>query len=747
MKNRYSFFASAFALGFLLIAGTAQAATLYSQTVSLTSGWNIVSTPKVLDSHSFSATENSTNFDIYALDPSKTSGWATLADLGQTEFAPLYGYFINNKTGSTQTLTFNYKSGTQPNERLFSRTFTTTGWYSMGVANPTYAKAQGAATTTDSNNPNNILFSLRNFYSQIVDFTVDAFSSNADSVKVGNTWSAWTYSDGDLANDFRETKAYAIYVNVANGLYSGFQDNTAYACSDGIDNDSDGLIDFSGDPGCSNSNDQDESNIPGALTVSMSSSPATQNVVAGTQALHMANVLLDATQSGENVRISSLKLTQTGTISNLSSCQLFNGSTVLNSGSNVPSTLAASGSDTTFTLDNTLTITKGSVVTLAVKCNLGSATSGTHVWSISGAALSATGVTTGSSIDVAETAGSGGTMTIASPSLAVSVDSSSPSYALVAGGTTGQTMGVIKLRATNEAISLTKLGLTITSGSATDLVQLYIYDGATLVGTATFTGSNTLATSTLSTPVTLPKDTDKTLTIKADLADVGSGQSGTEGQLIKVDPASAEGSGQSSGSTVQSGATAGVTGVRLFNTYPTIVLDTVSSTGIADGRLMRFKVTANSADAVGVGKFTFSVATTTLTVTDVQLIAYTDSSYSSPISGQGTGGQIGSTLSSIPSSSNFVIAPTSAQVAIPAGSTYYFELRGSISGNSTGAAAVTILKGDSAFDGMKQLTDVSGNLVWTPNATTTSSFTTNDWTSAHGVPGLPTSGLTQTRSN
>src|SRR3990167_1314747 len=188
--KKAGFFGFAFAM-VLFVPVVSSAATLYSQSVTLSTGWNIVSTPKVLDSHSFSATENSTNFDIYALDPSKTSGWATLADLGQTEFTPMYGYFINNKTGSTQTLTFNYKSGTQPNERLFSRNFTTTGWYSMGVANPTYAKAQGAATTTDSNNPNNVLFSLRNFYSQIVDFTVDTFSSNADSTKVGNTWSAW----------------------------------------------------------------------------------------------------------------------------------------------------------------------------------------------------------------------------------------------------------------------------------------------------------------------------------------------------------------------------------------------------------------------------------------------------------------------------------------------------------------------------------------------------------------------------
>lgn len=159
MKNRYSFFASTLVLGLLLIAGTAQAATLYSQSTTLSLGWNIVSTPKILASHSFSATENSTNFDIYALDPSKTSGWATLADSGG-EFSPLYGYFVNNKTGTSQTLTFNYSADTTPNQRLFQRTFTNTGWYSFGVANPSYALPIGTATTTDTNNPSSLLSAL-----------------------------------------------------------------------------------------------------------------------------------------------------------------------------------------------------------------------------------------------------------------------------------------------------------------------------------------------------------------------------------------------------------------------------------------------------------------------------------------------------------------------------------------------------------------------------------------------------------
>src|SRR3989344_4153080 len=142
-----------FALGLVILTPFVSSAdVLYSETVALSSGWNIVSSPKVLDSHNFSAPETSVNFDIYVLNASSTSGWSTMPDLGQTEFTPLYGYFINNKTGLNQTLTFNYKSNVAPNDRLFSRSFSKTGWYSVGVANPTYV-VSAATTTEDIDNP------------------------------------------------------------------------------------------------------------------------------------------------------------------------------------------------------------------------------------------------------------------------------------------------------------------------------------------------------------------------------------------------------------------------------------------------------------------------------------------------------------------------------------------------------------------------------------------------------------------
>lgn len=487
-----------------------------------------------------------------------------------------------------------------------------------------------------------------------------------------------------------------------------------------------------------------------SLTVSLSAQPAAQNIVAGGAGILFANVQLDASQSGEDVRISAIPL-RFSNVTGLSNCQLYDGSSALNTGSNVPSSLVLVGSGTNnFQLDNNLVVTKGTVKTLGLKCNTTSSATGTYTISLSGSdTITATGVTSGASVSVINSANTGATMTVGSSSVTLAVDSSSPSYNLAAGGTSGVTVGILNLHANNEAVTLQKLGLTLTSGSASELNSVSIWDGATQVGTVVFTGSNTVASSS-SMSVTLPKDTDKQLTVKADLADIGSGQAGIDGALIKLDPNSVEGTGQASGNTVKSGASGNVAGVRVYNTFPTVALDSLGSTGIADGRLMHFKVTANSADKVGLGKFVFTLATTTLSVSNIQLFGYTDASYSNAISNQGTSGQIGNTVSG-GNSTGFTIAPNLNPVEVPAGQTYYFELRGAIAGNTSGASVVTTLVGDSSASPATGTTDfasVSGNFVWSPNATTTAATSTgNDWTNGYGVAGLPSSGIFQSRSN
>jgi len=205
--------------GFFVFAFGINAETVQYQIIDLESGWNIISTPKVLSSHEFSVSEISENFDIYLLSPSSVSGWKTMQEANQTEFQPLFSYFINNKTEQTQTLKFYYNDNLSPNQRLFDRSLNR-GWNTIGIANTEYALKKGSSSA-DTNNPSRILYSTLDCVSDIIDFTAD--QSSLDSVKVGEKWTNKIATDVDALNDFRELKAYGVYVTADNCLYRGSQ--------------------------------------------------------------------------------------------------------------------------------------------------------------------------------------------------------------------------------------------------------------------------------------------------------------------------------------------------------------------------------------------------------------------------------------------------------------------------------------------------------------------------------------------
>ncbi len=524
-----------------------------------------------------------------------------------------------------------------------------------------------------------------------------------------------------------------------------------------------------------------------ALAVSVSATPSAQSIVSGAQGFTFANVQFDASQSGEDVRFSSVPLYYDGAnnaaaaaASKLTSCQLFDGATALNTGSNVvnPSATATTSAVTsTFTFDQQLTVTKGSVKTLALKCNVSSAADNNSVfqWGIDASpSISVTGVTSGNDVSETVTSSNGQAMTVAAGYLTITTDASSPSYAIAAAGTTGNVAGVFKIRATNESVNLNKIGLKLTntaSSSASDLIAVTIWDGATQVGSAVFTGANTVATSTFSSPVVLTKDTDKVLTIKADLAAIGSSQPGTQGHLIAVDvnasdTTGTEGTGVGSGNTINlatSGSTAStaVSGLRLFKSFPTLNKVVVPTNTLNNGeqKLLRFSVTANSAGDVGIYKFTVRLATTTATVTGVNVRAFTDSAFSTPVSGLTSDGSMlataltGTDWASSATDLNITAqtsAAASTTIQIPAGATRYFEVVGTVAGATTGASVQTQLQGDAAypsfastFMGSQSTVDADTNddFIWSPNATTTSGGWANDWTNGYGVVGLPAANM------
>jgi hypothetical protein len=113
------------------------------------------------------------------------------------------------------------------------------------------------------------------------------------------------------------------------------------------------------------------------------------------------------------------------------------------------------------------------------------------------------------------------------------------------------------------------------------------------------------------------------------------------------------------------------------------------------------------------------------------------------------------------------VAAASTTVQVPAGATRYFEVRGTVAANSgaTNYSVTTTLVGDSAYPSAALLgsgaTAVNGfmasttaidatsnnKFIWSPNATGTSGTTANDWTNGYALPGLPSNGIIQTRSN
>lgn len=346
-----------------IILSGAHEAKAYTQDITLSPGWNVVSTPKILDGHAFSVPETSENFDIFSLDASKPSGWATMADLGHTTFTPLFGYFINNKTEENQTLTFTYKEDVCPGECFFERTFSTDGWYSIGIANHTYSK-NIYYTGSDTNNQSSILSLVDGNYDSVVDFTDAVYSTNRNSVALSSPWKLAVSADIASLNDFRDTKGYAIYIKNAGAKYLGYQDDS----------------------------DPPSAPDPASLAVSInSSSPGISEVIAseGSNEDELDGLELlrfDIAVEGDDVELASItaSISHSGSTATTSTAYLYNGSTLIGS-------TTVSGSTAVFSSLNHA-ISAGTTRTLILKVDVQDATLDATVFSASvasGAAIAA----------------------------------------------------------------------------------------------------------------------------------------------------------------------------------------------------------------------------------------------------------------------------------------------------------------------------------------------------------------------
>lgn len=342
------------------------------------------------------------------------------------------------------------------------------------------------------------------------------------------------------------------------------------------------------------------------------------------------------------------------------------------------------------------------------------------------------------------------TATSTTAMLNVSLDASSPAYALVAAGTKDVPLAAYRFTATGQSVTLQKVRLALASGPTpqavpADLEKVTLWNGTTKVGEGSFLGNSYGTVITLTQSVFIQAGTSLVLTIKGDIALIGIAEPvSVSGHLVQVgvDTGFSDTTGQSlTGTTVIAAGVPGFpAGVRIMKSFPIVSSDNalLSPTGLLDGRLFRFKVSADSRGPVSLGRYYATLGISGVSVTNVKLHAYSDSNYSIPNSGTASDGSI-PTYGAL---GNIFLQP----VQIPAGATRYFELRGQVSGS--GSVSTTV-RGDTSPSGTGSFamqTD-TGYFIWSPNSTTTSTFATNDWTNGYGVPGLPGTGLTYTRTS
>lgn len=517
-----------------------------------------------------------------------------------------------------------------------------------------------------------------------------------------------------------------------------------------------------------------------ALTISILPDPVAQTVVAGGQNFTFTKYQLDAGASGEDLRISSLALYLTSGTSaqatELTNCVLYDSSTALNTGSNAVNPSLGAPTDSTFTFDTALVIPKGTSKTLALKCNIAAGGTTTHKWGIN-TAPTVTGATSGQSATVTTNTGTGPLMTLTSGgSMSVTLDSSSPSYKVVAAGTTGNTVSVLRFHATNEDMTLQSIALQLSSTTAStnaDASQVTLWDGATQIGSAIFDGTTVssvyLATSTLTTNVVIPKDGDKLITVKVDLPNQGSSYGGHPGALVAVDwdggaTIGTKALGASSGTAVYAtGTDTAASGLRVFKSYPTITYPTATTGSLIDAgvsEVMPLTVTADAKGDVYLRKLTFSMSTSTASLTGTSI------TFNGPVGNV----HATSTLDIVPAASGpttvyvtFDSTSNTSDRIVSAGSSKVYSMKATVdaTGTSNAGSVNVLLKADVGYPSLTgsaatpaaaffsqwsslMATSTYGsiansNIIWSPMSTTSSvaagATGNNDWTNGYGLPG------------
>ena len=510
-----------------------------------------------------------------------------------------------------------------------------------------------------------------------------------------------------------------------------------------------------------------------SLTVTKNSTPTDKTVIANSNGVLAGSWTFDATNSGENIRITSLAI-RASTTGKYTALTLKDGTTTLNPVNDNPTTSNDSTETSTFALTDPIIVTKGEskVIDLYVNVPSNSNAGEVDAYGITTtAAVTAYGVTSGNSATVTVVAHNGALLTTAAAgTITINIDSSAPSSRLVVHGSTGVTLSEIRLKATNEAVDITRLAIRVADGALTgtnagtfsQIKKAYLkLDGAVIGQTNGYSlGQDETRINFERGALTIPEGTTgKKLTISADIVELGTNQPGLSNADIKVG-ISGRNALTATGNSSNSAATETYTdstgsAVILHKSVPSIVIETPSNKLGATAVLHRVKVSAVG-NTVGLYRLTYSITSSTSVIA---------SNYYTKLASCGSCGGVsdGSQLSDTDTAGDYLINTEDITIhtvssdqshgkrylGIAAGATATIDLYASVTLTTNSDTVSTRLLGDTAST---SVTDVDGqpaaafgaknqgNFVWSDldndDSQAASSLTAKQWFNGYYVAGL-----------
>lgn len=338
----------------------------------------------------------------------------------------------------------------------------------------------------------------------------------------------------------------------------------------------------------------------------------------------------------------------------------------------------------------------------------------------------------------------------------------------VIAGHTNVAAATLLLSAGSENIQLQSLGVVVDSTTALNpLLRVSVWDGGVQIGSASFMNSKSIEVPFIYS-LLLPANTAKKLTLRVDISGLSTGASAESGEWFSInyDASHPERTSAIKQYTSEprhsvSKTIASAPKIYFFRSLPRILKMELPASDLKSDLqvLYKFRIEADQANKISLGKMSFEIATSGVTafakapanfelydVTAKKRVAAATGTSSEYYLDSRRYTQDGKLIVSIPVDSSDRLNPV---IVLDVDDSHVFELRASINDLGNGIVSTRIL-GDTeppkfatlmgTLDEVKE--SANNNFIWSDHSADIGgqhSLITRDWTNGYSIPGIATS--------